>query len=106
MEVMVVEPEKAPYLERIWNDLETLRKKLGDVELEILEYQDILIIYNARGLAENVPINRCFNGIEIRGTFLIAKNNMKEMDLEGLTDEQIDKYMQEFSLDNGEELEL
>ena len=106
MEVMIVEPDKTPYLERIWNDLDTLRRKLGDVELEIAEYDDILIIYNARGLAENVPINRYINGMAIRGTFLIAKNNIKEMDFEGLTNEQVDKYMQEFSLEKEEELEL
>ena len=106
MRVMIIEPDKEPYTERIWNDLNSLRKKLGDVELEVIEYEDILIVFNAKGLIDNIPINRYIDGLAIRGTFLITKNNTEEMDFNGLTDKQVEKYMEKFSLEREEELEF
>jgi len=106
MNVLVVEQDKEPYIEKIWNDLDTMRKKIGSLEIEVVEYEDILIIYNSRGLKDNVPINRYFNELAIRGTFLIAKNNVRELDFEGITAEQIKKYTKIFQLDKEKELEL
>ena len=106
MKAMIVEPNKEPYIEKIWNDLETFRKKLGDVEIEVVEYKDLLVVYNSRGLNDHVPINRYIDGLAIRGTFLITSNNTQEMDFEGLSDEQIEKYMDMFALDREEEFEL
>ena len=106
MKVMIIKPNEEPYIEKIWNDLDTFRKKLGDVEIEVVEYNDLLVVYNSRGLADNIPINRFLDGLAIRGTFLITSNNTQEMDFEGLSDEQIEKYMDMFSLDREEEFEL
>ena len=107
MRVMIIEEDKEPYTEMIWNDLETLRKKLGNVEVEVIEYGDILIVYNARSIIDNLPINRYIDDkLAIRGTFLITKNNTEEMDFNGLTDEQVEKYMKKFSLEREEELEF
>ena len=107
MEVLIIEQDKEPYTEKIWNDLETLRKKIGNNNIEVLEYdKDTLFIYNPDALSENLPINRYLNGLAIRGTLIIAGNNQKELDFTSLTQEQIEEYAEMLSLDREEELEL
>ena len=105
MKIMIIEPNKQPYTEKIWNDLESLRKKIGQ-EIEVIEYNKVLIVYNSRGLAYNIPVNRYIDDLAIRGTFVITGNNTKELDFESLTEEQIEKYTEMFKLDREEELEL
>ena len=105
MKILIIEPNKQPYTERIWNDLESLRKKIGQ-EIEVIEYNKVLIVYNARGLADNMPINRYIDELAIRGTFVITGNNTKELDFESLKDEEIEKYTEMFTLDREAELEL
>jgi len=104
--VMIVKPNEEPYIDKIWNELETLRKEVGEEKIEVAEYEDILVVFNPRGLVDNIPINRYIDGLAIRGTFLITNNNKKEMDFDSLTKEQIDKYMEMFSLEREEEFEL
>lgn len=104
---MVVEPNKEPYTERIWNDLDTLRKRIGNNNIEVIEYdKETLIIYDSEALANNLPINRYLNGLAIRGTFIIAGNNSKELDFTSLTEEQIEEYTEILSLNREEDLEL
>lgn len=105
MKIMIIEPNKQPYIEKIWNDLESLRKKIGQ-EIEVIEYNKVLIVYNSRGLADNIPVNRYIDDLAIRGTFVITGNNTKELDFESLTEEQIEQYTEMFKLDREEELEL
>ena len=105
MKILIIEPNKQPYTERIWNDLESLRKKIGQ-EIEVIEYNKVLIVYNARGLADNMPINRYIDELAIRGTFVITGNNTKEVDFVSLKDEEIEKYTEMFTLDREAELEL
>ncbi len=105
MKILIIEPNKQPYTEKIWNDLESLRKKIGQ-EIEVIEYNKVLIVYNARGLADNMPINRYIDELAIRGTFVITGNNTKELDFESLKEEEIEKYTEMFTLDREEELEL
>lgn len=107
MKVIVIEQDKEPYVEKIWNDLETLRKKIGNSNIEVVEYeQDTLLIYDADALLNNIPINRYIDGLAIRGTFIIAGNNQRELDFTSLTEEQIEEYTQMLSMDKEEELEL
>lgn len=105
MKIMIIDPNKQPYTEKIWNDLESLRKKIGQ-EIEVIENNKVLIVYNSRGLADNIPVNRYIDDLAIRGTFVITGNNTKELDFESLTEEQIEKYTEMFKLDREEELEL
>ncbi len=107
MKVMIIEQDKDPYIENIWNDLDTLRKKIGNSNLEVIEYEkDILIVYDASALANNIPINRYLDDLAIRGTFIVAGNNQRELDFMSLTEEQIEEYTKLLSLDREEELEI
>ena len=107
MEVMIIEKDKEPYTKKIWNDLETLRKLIGNDNIEVIEYdKDTLFIYDADALSNNLPINRYIDGLALRGTLIITGNNQKELDFKSLTQEQIEEYMEMLSLDREEELEL
>ena len=107
MTVMIVEQGREPFTERIWNDLDTLRKRIGNSNIEVIEYdKETLIIYDSEALANNLPINRYLNGLAIRGTFIIAGNNPKELDFTSLTDEQIEEYKEMLTLSREEEFEL
>lgn len=106
MRVMILEQDKEPYVEKIWNDLDSLSKKLGSKNFEVIEYENILVAFCTNGLADNLPINRYLNGLAIRGNFVITGNNTKELDFQGLSDEQIEKYTEELSINREEELEL
>lgn len=102
-----MEQDKEPYTERIWNDLESLRKRIGNDNIEVVEYdKETLLIYDADALSNNLPINRYLDGLAIRGTFILAGNNQKELDFTSLTEEQIEEYTEMLSLDREEELEL
>jgi len=107
MNVMIIEKDKEPYIAKIWNSLETLRKKIGNDNLEIIEYdKDTLLIFDGEGLSNNLPINRYLDGLALRGTFILAGNDERENDFISLTEEQIEEYMEMLSLDREEELEL
>lgn len=106
MNILVIENDEQPYTKRIWNDLDSLRKIIGEQDIEVEEYEDILLVYNSNGIKDNLPINRYMNGLAIRGTFIITGNNLKEMDFMSLSNEQIDKYMEMFDLEREEDLEL
>lgn len=107
MNVMIIEQNKEPYTERIWNDLESLRKRIGNDNIEVVEYdKETLLIFDADALSNNLSINRYLDGLAIRGTFILAGNNQKELDFTSLTEEQIEEYTEMLSLDREEELEL
>lgn len=106
MNILVIENDEQPYTKRIWNDLDSLRKIIGEQDIEVEEYEEILLVYNSNGIKDNLPINRYMNGLAIRGTFIITGNNLKEMDFMSLSNEQIDKYMEMFDLEREEDLEL
>lgn len=107
MKVMIIEKDKEPYIIKIWNSLETLRKKIGNDNLEIIEYdKGTLLVYDAEALSNNLPVNRYIDGLALRGTFILAGNDERENDFISLTEEQIEEYMEMLSLDREEELEL
>ena len=106
MNVLVVKANEEPFTKRVGNNLENIRKIVEDENFEIMEYEDYLICYNSKGLINSLAINRYIDGLEVRGTFAITGNNRKEMDFIGLTDEQIERLTEEFTIDREEDLEL
>lgn len=70
------------------------------------EYEKALLVYDDDSLKKMLPINRYIDGKAIRGAFVLAGNNEKELDWKELTPEQIEKYKNQFSLQREEEIEL
>lgn len=78
MYVLIIENEKDPELKRIPNRLETLRKIVGNQYIDVIKYQDILIVCDEEAYKKLLPINRTLDGFNIRGTFIITGNDKKK----------------------------
>lgn len=95
MRVIIVEPNKHPRVEIIKKTLETEQKIVGGY-MEELDFDDgAVIICNEEGKILDLKANRKVGSDIIAGTFFIAGDDGSES-LVSLTDEQIDKYMQQF----------
>ena len=109
MLVLIVENGKNPELKRIPNRLNTLRRIVGNENIEVIKYKDVLIVYDEDAFKKLLPVNRTIDGLNIRGNFVITGNDEKHQDFKDLTDEQIKAYTVEFQIENdleqGDELE-
>lgn len=109
MLVLIVENNKKPELKRIPNRLNTLRRIVGNENIEVIKYKDVLIVYDEDAFKKLLPVNRTIDGLNIRGNFVITGNDEKHQDFKDLTEEQIKAYTVEFQIENdleqGDELE-
>lgn len=109
MLVLIVENSKDPELKRIPNRLNTLRRIVGNENIEVIKYKDVLIVYDEDAFKKLLPVNRTIDGLNIRGNFVITGNDEKHQDFKDLTEEQIKAYTVKFQIENdleqGDELE-
>lgn len=109
MLVLIVENSKDPELKRIPNRLNTLRRIVGNENIEVIKYKDVLIVYDEDAFKKLLPVNRTIDELNIRGNFVITGNDEKHQDFKDLTEEQIKAYTVEFQIENdleqGDELE-
>lgn len=109
MLVLIVENSKDPELKRIPNRLNTLRRIVGNENIEVIKYKDVLIVYDEDAFKKLLPVNRTIDGLNIRENFVITGNDEKHQDFKDLTEEQIKAYTVEFQIENdleqGDELE-
>lgn len=101
MTVLVVEPQKKPYLQEITHDLKTLQKMVdGGIE-GVYPFEDrVAIICNDEHKFNGSELNRCIRDDKgevydiLAGTFLVA--GLTEFDFGSLSPELADKYMKYF----------
>ena len=105
IKVLVVEPQKAPYVKEIDNTLEAKQEIVGGlIEQLISPKDDVAIILNEEGKLLNLPMNRALYGPDkqpidiIRGTFLLCLAPPDIESYASLTDELIEKYRKRFSI--------
>ena len=107
MDIIVIEPNIEPYIKKIPKNLDSLRELVGNTELEIFVYEkDALIVFDDKALIRGLPINRYIDSKAIRGVFVITGNDARVKDFADITQEQIDKYTQQFSLEQEVEQEF
>jgi len=106
MDVLMIEPDKEPYIKKIPKNLDSLRELVGNTEIEVFVYEDALIVYDDKALIRGLSVNRYIDNKAIRGTFIITGNDGKVKDFADITQEQIDKYTQQFSLEQEVECEF
>ena len=97
MKVLVVEPEKEPYVKEINSGLSSLQKEVGGFIEAVYPFEDpVAIICNEEGKLEGLPLNRALRDEDghvydiIAGTFLIA--GLSEDNFCSLDDAQIEKF--------------
>ena len=99
VKILLVGHNKEPTVNVITNNLGQMRKIIGTENIEVLKHNDILIVFDENAFRKQLPINRVLDGINIRGDFFIAGNDSKNNDFKDLSEEQIEKYTKEFSLE-------
>ena len=101
MTVLVVEPEKPPYIKEINPGLESLQAEVDGYIEAIYPYEDsVAVICNEEGKLNGLPLNRALRDEDGRpydilaGTFIVT--GLGEEDFCSLTQEQCDKFSKQF----------
>lgn len=98
IKVLIIEPNKEPYSQKIEHTLKKLQD-IVDGRIDIVELEEnVDLICNDEGKLMNLPFNRCVGNDVIAGTFIVAGQHKGETT--SLTEEQIKKYTEVFSLEN------
>lgn len=97
MQVLIVEPMKAPYVKAIGEELEDLQHEVGGYIEAVYPFEDeVAIICNEEGKLDGLELNRALRGDQgeirdiIAGTFLVV--GLTEESFGSLSSEQITKY--------------
>ena len=101
MNVIVVEPERKPYLKAIKTGLESLQREVGGDIQAVYPYEDpVALIVNEEGKINGLPLNRALRDEDkhiydvVAGTFLIV--GLGEESFVSVPDELVDKYKGKF----------
>jgi len=99
--VLIIEPEKKPYVKEIDSGLKSLQSVVdGDIETFYPTEDDVVFIVNEEGKISGLPLNRGIRSDEgelvdiIAGTFMIA--GLGEDNFASLSQDMIDKYSEKY----------
>ena len=97
MDVLIVEPEKAPRMASINGDLNSLQQVVGGYIEAVYPYDDpVAIVCHEEGKLIGLPLNRKLEDYDIiAGTFIIC--GLGEEDFDSLTPELAEKYREKFA---------
>ena len=97
MNVLMVEPGKAPYATDIGNDLRSMQQAVGGYIQAVYPYEEaVVLVCNEEGKLDGLPLNRALRDEDghiydvIAGSFLVV--GLGEEDFCSLSAEQIDKF--------------
>ena len=101
MEILVAEPGKAPEVKEIDGSLESMQKIVGGYIEAIYPFDDpIALVCNDEGKINGLPPNRILIDKTgdvldiICGTFFLCEALPTEENFTGLSDEEIEKYIE------------
>ena len=101
IKVLIVEPEKEPYVKEIDSGLESLQHEVdGDIEAFYPTADEVAFICNEEGKIIGLPLNRAVRGDDgemidiIAGTFMIV--GLGEGNFSSLDEKMIEKYSDKF----------
>jgi antirestriction protein len=100
--VLVVEPEKKPYVKVIENTLKSLQHEVGGYIQAIYPFDDAAVICDEESKLNNKPLNRSLRDDTgeiydiIAGTFLVV--GLAKESFGSLSDEQLRKYAKRFEM--------
>lgn len=104
MQVVIVEPEKKPFVQNIDDALTSMQQIVGGTIQAVYPFEEpVALICNDEGKLLNLPLNRALrdsNGAIydiVAGTFFLCAAPVDSDHFEGLTDEQAQTYMERFA---------
>lgn len=92
--ILYKEVGKEPQIMFIENTLEEKQKLVGGL-IEVVPYENVLIICNEEGKILNMPPNLVFEYDYIAGNCFVIGDDYKNADFKSLTDEEILKYRED-----------
>lgn len=97
MDVLIVEPEKAPRMANIAGDLNSLQQVVGGYIEAVYPYDDLVtIVCHSEGKLIGFPLSRKLEDYDIiAGTFIVC--GLGEEDFDSLTPELAEKYRGKFA---------
>ena len=103
MNVLVVEPGKAPFLQEMGTDLSSLQNAVGGYIEAVYPYEEpVALIVNEEGKLNGLPLNRALRDDDgdifdiAAGTMLVV--GLGEEDFCSLTEEQVQRFTEEFRM--------
>lgn len=99
IDILYKKPNRNPKKIRIENTLEEMQK-LVDGKIEVVEFQNSLLICNRDGKIYGLEPNVVINGDTICGSFFIAGNDIKNADFISLTPKQYRYFSKLFNKQN------
>lgn len=101
--VLVVEPQKEPYLKEIPSGLESLQQEVGGYIQAVYPYEEpVALICNEEGKLEGLPLNRALRDEDgdiydiVAGTFLVV--GLTDDNFGSLTVDQIRQFSEQFKI--------
>ena len=101
MNVLMVEPGKAPYKTQIGDDLQSMQAVVGGYIQAVYPYEEpVALIANESGKLDGLPLNRALRDADgdiydiIAGTFFIA--GLGESDFTDLPHELAEQFAEQF----------
>ena len=101
MNVLMVEPGKAPYETQIGNDLRSMQRAVGGYIQAVYPYEEpIAVVCNEEGKLDGLPLNRALRDPDgdiydiIAGNFFIVR--LGESDFTDLPHELAERFAEQF----------
>lgn len=105
MQVVIVEPEKKPFVQNIDDTLTSMQQIVGGTIQAVYPFEEpVALICNDEGKLLNLPLNRALrdsNGAIydiVAGTFFLCAAPVDSDCFERLTDEQVQIYLERFAV--------
>lgn len=105
MQVVIVEPEKKPFVQNIDDTLTSMQQIVGGTIQAVYPFEEpVALICNDEGKLLNLPLNRALrdsNGAIydiVAGTFFLCAAPADSDRFEGLTDEQAQTCLERFAM--------
>lgn len=98
--VILVEPDKEPYVREISNSLKSFQNIVGGLIEYINLENNVDIICNDEGKMMGFDFNRIIKNDVIAGNFIIAGVNLKTGNTISIPENKIENYLEMFSLES------
>ena len=105
MQVVIVEPEKKPFVKNIDDTLTSMQQIVGGTIQAVYPFEEpVALICNDEGKLLNLPLNRALRDSSgaiydiVAGTFFLCAAPADSDHFDGLTDEQTQTYLNRFAM--------
>lgn len=104
IKILVKDPGKEPEVKKIRKQLKDMQKIVNG-PIEAIPYKNAILVCNEEGKINNLEPNVNLGFDYILGSFFMVGDDEEKGDFKSLTDEQIEKFKKEFSINIENEMD-